>query len=149
MNDDRRRIVATDVAERAAALGAVPLFAGLSEDDLTQLAARTHVLAFEDGDVIVPEGETGLGFYVVLSGIVCVTRDGEEIARLAAGDFFGETALLEWAPRNATVRASGAVRCAGILRSFFKELLAEHPRVAMRVVEEEGRRTGPEDPPGG
>ncbi|MFN2613790.1 MAG: cyclic nucleotide-binding domain-containing protein [Actinomycetota bacterium] len=143
MTGDRSHaIVPFTLAERADALAELDLFEGLTHDELVQIAARAHVLAFAHGDVIVPQGEAGLGFYVIESGTADVERDGATVASLQRGDFFGEVSLLEWEPRNATVRATSDVRCIGILRSFFKGMLESYPRVAMRVLEQErGRRT--------
>jgi CRP/FNR family cyclic AMP-dependent transcriptional regulator len=62
------------------------------------------------------------------------------INHLQAGDFFGEIALLEGTPRTASVMARGDVVCLGILRGDFRPLLMRQPRLALRILEEEGRR---------
>lgn len=135
-----RRIITLDVEDRAKALARIPLLAVLPYRELEDLALRSHVLGFADGDVIVPEGEEGLGFYVILTGAVSVIRDGEPIDTLHAGDFFGEVSLLEGVPRTASVIAVGPTTCVGILRSFFKPLLVRNPRFALQVLDEEARR---------
>lgn len=137
-----RRIIALEVDDLAGALARVPLLADCSEADLRDIATRAHVLTYDDGEVIVPEGEEGLGFYVILRGRARVERDGAVLEALDAGDFFGEIALLEDRPRIATVVAEGSVTCLGILRSFFRPLLVRNPRLALRILDEEARRLG-------
>jgi CRP/FNR family cyclic AMP-dependent transcriptional regulator len=136
-----RRIITLDLQDRANALAKIPVLSSLPIRELEDLALRSHVLAFADGDVIVPEGEEGLGFYVILAGAVRVLRAEQVLATLRAGDFFGEISLLEGQPRTATVVADGPTTCVGILRSFFKPLLVRNPRFALRVLDEEAKRS--------
>ena len=135
-----RKLIKLDPDDTARALARVPLFAGSSEQDVREIAGLAHLLTFEDGAVIVPEGEEGLGFYLLLSGEARVLQGEREINRLGTGEFFGEIALLEGTPRTASVVAVGAVVCLGILRGDFRPLLVRQPRIALRIVEEEGRR---------
>jgi len=135
-----RRLIKLDPDDTARALTRVPLFAGCSDQDVREIAGLAHLLLFEDGTVIVPEGEEGLGFYLLLSGEARVVQGERELNRMAAGDFFGEIALLEGTPRTASVVAVGPVVCLGILRGDFRPLLVRQPRIALRIIEEEGRR---------
>ena len=135
-----RKLIKLDPDDTARALARVPLFAGCSEEDVREIAGLAHLLRFGDGAVIVPEGEEGLGFYLLMSGEARVVQAGREVNRLSAGDFFGEIALLEGTPRTASVVAIGAVVCLGILRGDFRPLLVRQPRIALRIIEEEGRR---------
>jgi CRP/FNR family transcriptional regulator, cyclic AMP receptor protein len=139
-----RRLIRLDPNDTARALAKVPLFAGCSQEDLRDIAALAHLLSFEDGAVIVPEGEEGLGFYLLLSGGAAVVQESREINRIGSGQFFGEIALLEGMPRTASVIAVGRTVCLGILRSDFRPLLVRQPRIALRILEEEGRRIDPE-----
>lgn len=72
---------------------------------------------------IIRQGEPGDRFYILLEGTVDVTRDGETIAQLGPGDFFGETALLLDTPRTATVQASRHALTWSITRSAFQRLV--------------------------
>jgi CRP-like cAMP-binding protein len=137
-----RRLIKLDPDDTARALARVPLFSGCSGEELREIAAIAHLLRFEDATVIVPEGEEGQGFYLLMSGEASVTQGDREINRMRAGDFFGEIALLEGTPRTASVIADGAVVCLGILRADFRPLLIRQPRIALRIIEEEGRRFG-------
>jgi CRP-like cAMP-binding protein len=135
-----RRLIKLDPSDTARALGRVPLFSGCSESEVREIAGLAHLLSFEHGTVIVPEGEEGLGFYLLLSGEARVLQGEREINRMTAGEFFGEIALLEGTPRTASVVAVGSVVCLGILRGDFRPLLVRQPRIALRIIEEEGRR---------
>jgi ATP-binding cassette subfamily B protein len=135
-----RKLIKLDPDDTARALARVPLFSGCSDEEIREIATLAHLLRFDDGAVIVPEGEEGQGFYLLMSGDARVLRGGEEINRMRAGDFFGEIALLEGTPRTASVAADGPVVCLGILRADFRSLLVRQPRIALRIIEEEGRR---------
>ena len=135
-----RRLIKLDPDDTARALARVPLFVGCSEDEVREIAGLAHLLRFEDGAVIVPEGEEGLGFYLLMQGGARVDRGGREVNRIGAGDFFGEIALLDGTLRTASVVADGPVICLGILRADFKPLLMRQPRLALRILEEAGRR---------
>lgn len=129
-----------DVDDRVRALQRVPLLAGVPADELREIAERSHLLTFRPADVIVPEGEQGLGFYLLLAGRARVLRGDDELDQLRPGDFFGEIALLEDQRRTATVVAAERTTCLGILRTFFRPILVRNPRVALRILEEEQRR---------
>jgi CRP/FNR family cyclic AMP-dependent transcriptional regulator len=134
------RSLSIGVAERARALIQMPILEGCPVPEVEEIASRAHVLLFDDGEVIVPEGEEGLGFYFITQGRVRVLRANEEVATLGPGEFFGEVSLLEGTVRNATVLADGNVMCIGILRSFFRPLLARNPRLALRILDVETQR---------
>jgi CRP-like cAMP-binding protein len=142
-----RRLIKLDPGDTARALARVPLFSGCSDHEVREIASLAHLLRFEEGAVIVAEGEEGLGFYLLMAGDARVVRGGVEVTTLGPGDFFGEIALLEGTPRTASVVAGGSVVCLGILRADFKPLLMRQPRLALRILEEAGRRYAP-DPAG-
>jgi CRP-like cAMP-binding protein len=134
------RSLSIGVAERTRALTQMPILEGCPVPEVEEIASRAHVLLFDDGEVIVPEGEEGLGFYFITQGRVRVLRANEDVATLGPGEFFGEVSLLEGTVRNATVLADGNVMCIGILRSFFRPLLARNPRLALRILDVETQR---------
>jgi CPA1 family monovalent cation:H+ antiporter len=88
-------------------VGRVPCFSGLAEGELGRLTSRLKARSFLMGDVVVRQGEEGDSLFIIGRGEVDVTgREGQDLGRLGAGDFFGETALLYPQPRTATVRAA-------------------------------------------
>jgi Na+:H+ antiporter len=97
--------------ERLAMVAAVPLLSGLTPEQLGRIAASGRERTFQAGEHIVRQGEVGLGLYLLLSGTADVRRSGEKVASLAAGQFFGEAALLVDQPRTADVLATTEVRC--------------------------------------
>lgn len=86
-------------------LAGVPLFSACSKKDLQALAKRAEERVARAGDVLVRQGAAGDSFYVIVSGEADVDRHGTVIATIGPGAFFGDLALLDRAPRNATVTA--------------------------------------------
>lgn len=128
----------------------VPLFADLSKRDLKQLADSMREQSFAAGDEVVAQGKGGVGFFVILEGTARVTQDGEEVARLAPGDYFGEMALIDGDIRLASVHADGELRCAHMTTWNFRPFVRDHPDVAWalltalvkRVREAQARQVG-------
>lgn len=120
-------------------LATVSLFAGLGRRELALLGNMVHIRRYAPGETVFEEGENGSGLYVVRSGRVQVFLrrgdDGEEeLAVLAAGDFFGETTLIAPAPRSASVRALEGAELLGLLHSDFVETTRRHPATAGRIL---------------
>jgi CRP-like cAMP-binding protein len=87
-------------------LAQVPLFSACSKKELQALAKRAQDTTVPAGTPVVREGEAGDAFYVIVSGQADVDRSGTVVATIGPGTFFGDLALLDMAPRNATVTAT-------------------------------------------
>jgi CRP-like cAMP-binding protein len=103
-----------------------PLFGGAEPGDVEEVARHVRRRRFRRGEVIFHEGDPGDSLHVVASGsvkIVLSSEVGEEaiIATLHAGDFFGELALLDGAPRSATATAVEAAETVSLPRQTFLE----------------------------
>jgi CRP-like cAMP-binding protein len=110
-------------------LSRVPMFASCTPEQLDRLAELGDAIAVPDGGAIVSEGDAGESFFVLTSGQVRIARGGREVATLDAGDYFGELALFDPAPRNATVTAIGQVSLVAMSREAFLRALDETPAV--------------------
>jgi len=94
--------VKTDPTE---SLRRVPLFAGLDKKELEVLGKLIKEQPYRAGTTIVKSGAGGHGLYIIKEGRVSVVRDGQSIASLGPGQFFGEISVLDGGPRTADVRA--------------------------------------------
>ena len=115
-------------------LASVPLLAGLDARVRRRLAEIGKRRTYAAEEPIVKEGSTGTALYILLSGGARVERGGEAIGKLAAGDFFGELALIEEHPRSATVVATADTDCLLFPAWEFTALLEEHPEVAVPIM---------------
>jgi len=112
----------------------IPLFADLSDRDRKRLAASMKEMSFAAGDEVVAQGKGGVGFFVILEGRARVTRDGEEVGMLGAGDYFGEMALIDGDDRTASVHADEPLRCAAMTSWIFRPFVKDHPDVAWALL---------------
>jgi CRP/FNR family transcriptional regulator, cyclic AMP receptor protein len=121
-------------------LARVPLFSDCSKSELERLARRTTDITIQPGQAILKEGRTGFEFFVIVGGTAEVTRRGKRIAELGPGDFFGELALLDNAPRDATVTALTPMEVIVLTRAEFNAALAEAPRMTRKLMTGMARR---------
>jgi CRP/FNR family cyclic AMP-dependent transcriptional regulator len=112
----------------------VPLFAACSRKDLQLLARRSDDVRVAAGTTIVKEGDDGNEFFVILDGSATVSRQGRKIATLGPGSGFGELALLENAPRNATVVADTDMELVVLGQREFAGLLDQVPGFARKML---------------
>lgn len=127
--DERRR--KTDL------LAGLPLFRDLPRETCERLADAARRQVYDDGELLVREGETGDSLFVLERGRVQVTKSGSTVgttyvvlARLKAGDFFGEMSLLTGEPRSATIAAEGSCEVLLLDRAAVAPVLAADPALA-------------------
>ncbi len=111
----------------------VPLFADVPDESLAKVAIFTQLVAFHAGKTIVADGGFANDFYAIEDGEVEVSKDGEVLASLGAGDTFGEAALLEGEPRNADVIAKTSVRAIKIEHWELSRMRRAMPEVIERL----------------
>jgi CRP-like cAMP-binding protein len=114
-------------------LEGIGAFSGLSKDELEKLARWTLELEVRAGEDLTKEGRLAHEFFVIEDGAAEVRQNGERIAELGAGDFFGEIGLLETDRRTATVTATTELRVIVMSAQAFRRLEQELPAVADRV----------------
>jgi CRP/FNR family transcriptional regulator, cyclic AMP receptor protein len=112
----------------------VSLFAACSRKDLQLVAKRAEEVHVAEGKTLVTEGETGHEFFVILSGTARVLRHGRKIATIGPGAAFGELALLEKAPRNATVVAETDMDLVVLGQREFAGIVDEVPGFARKLL---------------
>jgi hypothetical protein len=132
---------------------AVPLLRELPLSVRRQLERRLQPMNFLHGDVVVAEGEHGDALFLIVRGVLEVSRRGgrdgarQVLNRLGPGDFFGEIALLEDQVRSATVTAQEPVTVLRLARREFIALMGRDPELARQVDLVRRRRHGATDQP--
>ena len=126
--------------EKMIALRAAPIFAGLDPEELSELADASREASYAPGDTLCVEGEAGNEVFILLSGTVDVFRlDDEGVNTLVytekAGGLIGEMAVLDPAPRSATVVATEAgARVLRLDGGAFRDALGDNPSIASGVI---------------
>ena len=131
---------------KADLLKKVPLFSKLGKKDLQDVAHIADEIDLPAGKEMATEGDRGREFFVLLKGEAEVTRRGERINTMKAGDFFGEIALVTQMPRTATVKATSDVDVLVINEPDFVALLKRSPEIGRCVAEALAERVAPELP---
>jgi CRP-like cAMP-binding protein len=118
----------------------VPLFSSLDKRHLQTLANAAVDRTFNPGDLIVPQGDKGIGFYLIAEGTVNVEKAGKVVATLGPGKFFGEMALIDEQPRTADVKAATRARCLVLSSWEFWGSVAKDPEALRILLRETVRR---------
>jgi len=116
-----------------ARLKGVSFFSSISEQDLAAVAEQAGEVSVTAGSVLAREGDVGDKFFVIESGTAEVTRGGEPVAKLGAGDFFGEIALIREERRTATVTATSPMVLIVMTGSSFRSLDSSIPELRETV----------------
>ena len=114
-------------------LRTIAIFSHLSKSELERVAAWLQVFSIPAGDQLVREGASAHEFFVIEDGEAAVLQDGERIAMLGPGDFFGEIGLQETERRTASVVATTAMDVIVMYKPEFEQMRKELPTVADQV----------------
>ncbi len=134
--------------KRIELLRTMPVFGGLKAESLTLILEQSdESIALED-DYFFREGDPGNSLFVLETGTVLIQRiwEGEPIVlgRLAAGDCFGEMALIDFQPRSASVKAESNCQAIEIpsksLRALYREDVEQYAMIMMNLGREVSRR---------
>src|SRR3954454_2960510 len=112
-----------------------PLFSNCSRKELDAIAAIADEIDLPKGKTLIREGERGREFFVLLEGQADVRKGRRSLRTMAAGDFFGEIALIGNTPRTATVVAKTPVRALVITDRAFRALLQQMPELQGKVLQ--------------
>lgn len=120
-----------------ASLRGLPLFSELTLRELAIVDALLHRRSFQAGEVIFDEGEIGKTVYILLEGEVTICRQGlpdeGQLARLGAGEFFGELGLLNDSVRSALAWAATHCELLVLFRDDFNHLMDSHLRIGQKI----------------
>jgi CRP-like cAMP-binding protein len=117
----------------AKSLERVPLFAGLSHKEREKIARWADSVDLPADRQLLEEGRLPHEFFVILEGEVEVTHEGERLATLGPGEFFGEIALIQHGRRTASVVSTAPSTLAVMSPASFAAMRREMPEVAGRV----------------
>jgi CRP/FNR family transcriptional regulator, cyclic AMP receptor protein len=116
-----------------ARLRSIPLFAGLSRRERKLVARFADEVSFPPGAVLCREGDSAYDFFAIEEGTARVRRGDQLLNELGPGDFFGETGIIEDAPRNASVTAESPITALVLTGYAFRQIDREMPTVARRI----------------
>jgi CRP/FNR family transcriptional regulator, cyclic AMP receptor protein len=120
-------------------LRSVPLFDGLADDDLRELAGGLAERRFKAGQIVINQGDVGDRMYIVAAGHLNIFLPGEDSRRVslkdvARGEYFGEVALFDEKPRSASVLATTDVELLELRGETLAVYLERRPRAAVSVL---------------
>jgi CPA1 family monovalent cation:H+ antiporter len=114
-------------------LMAIPLFAGLAEDDLAALAAAASEASAAEGQVLATAGDFGHALYAIETGTAAVSAHGAPVRALGPGDVFGEIAVVASGRRTASVVATSPMRLIVLFKRDVWALERGAPTAAERL----------------
>jgi CRP-like cAMP-binding protein len=120
--------------ELAAGLAAVPLFSACSKHDLQIVARHTELVDVPAGLELVKEGTKGDAFFFIVLGDAVVSRRGRTVAKLGPGQHFGELALLDRGPRDATVVATSPMTVGVLGARVFRAIVRDVPNMSEKLL---------------
>ena len=115
-------------------LKSIPLFEGLGERELEQIARLVDEVDVPVGKVLMREGEPGDEMFIVVSGSFTINRHGNVIRECGAGAALGEMALMSEGPRTATVTANEPGRLLVVGHREFHSLLEVAPGISKHLL---------------
>lgn len=118
----------------------MPLFSGLSDQELETLLERAEERSYRPGQDLVTQGDASGPFFLLYEGRCQVTVDGHPRRKVGPGQYFGDMALIDGEPRSATVRAETEVRGLAIHAEAFFAILESNFGVARKIMANLSRR---------
>ncbi|MDW8465838.1 MAG: Crp/Fnr family transcriptional regulator [Chloroherpetonaceae bacterium] len=130
-----------DQRELIQQLEEVSIFEVLGEKELADLVARSQVMTFKKDDVIIFESQEGNCVYVILEGMVKISRTNDDykeviLAILGEKEFFGEMSVIDGATRSADAVALSKVQVLRIDGKVFLEFVEKYPKLALALLRE-------------
>ncbi len=118
----------------------VPMFSACTKQEIKRIASLANRVEVPAGQPLTKEGDRSKEFFIIAEGEANVTVRGDRVATLGAGEFFGETALLDPGPRTATVTAGTPMVVYKVEGEDFRSLLIDVPFIARNILRGIARR---------
>ena len=116
------------------------LFSDLGYSEIENLLPMVEEVLYHEGQWVVRRGELDVGLNIIVDGEVSVVLEGDELASLSKGSFFGEISALLGEPTVADVIARTPLQCLFIKPDDVEDFLVANPRVMFRMLQAEARR---------
>lgn len=124
----------TDRLDAQTQFRSVPIFAGCTDDQLAEIDSVADEVHVEAGRTIIQQGDLGQEFGLIITGEATIEKDGDVVATIGDGDYFGEVALLEGVTRTASVVAKTDMTLQVIDRRGFNTLLDDLPALSRAML---------------
>ena len=127
-------------------LAHVPLFSDLDKKELQEIARSCQERKYNPGTILIKQGDTGVGLYVITKGRVHITqvtnpdKPEEDLGTAGPGEVLGEMALLDDLPRSATITAIDEVTALLLPVWEFRAAIRNHPDSALKLLSVLSRR---------
>ena len=137
---EAKAVQGMELSERIFQLRKITVFKGLHVSELAAIGSMVGEASYSAGVEIFREGEPGDALYLVVEGEVSVCKAGSgerdsriEIGRIGSGEYFGEMAILEEAPRSASIQTVTPARFLVLQKRDFIEIVQEYPQIALHI----------------
>jgi len=126
------------LGEKILLLKEIEIFSGLNASELAAIAGVTEEMAYAADKDVIKQNSVGETVYLIIDGTVSVVMEKENskeepIDQMTSGSAFGEMALIDDAPRSATIRTMTPCRFLILHKQEFKETAMEFPRISLQI----------------
>jgi CRP/FNR family cyclic AMP-dependent transcriptional regulator len=115
-------------------LKSIWLFSSCTASELRKIRSSLDEVEVPAGKMLVEEGRIGMEFFIIVSGVAAVTRDGKKVATLGPGGHFGELALLDRRPRSASIVSETEMDLLVLSQRQFNSLLTSVPTISRKML---------------
>jgi CRP-like cAMP-binding protein len=119
---------------KALDLKTIWLFSSCTASELRKIRSSLDEVEGPAGKVLVEEGRIGMEFFIIVSGVAAVTREGKKVATLGPGGHFGELALLDRRPRSASIVSETEMDLLVLSQRQFNSLLTSVPTISRKML---------------
>lgn len=119
---------------KALDLKTIWLFSSCTASELRKIRSSLDEVEVPAGKVLVEEGRIGMEFFIIVSGVAAVTREGKKVATLGPGGHFGELALLDRRPRSASIVSETEMDLLVLSQRQFNSLLTSVPTISRKML---------------